>query len=169
MPGFGDPTFFRHGFNNGFVKGHRHFGGAFFNGVPAFYYPYYPLFGYDSSYYQPEQPEYSTPNVVYVPVPDPNLYRQTEPQATAPAPPPERAKPVPDAPPDKGDPTVLVFRDGHTKEVSNYAIMGQTLWVFSGRTAKIALADLDIPATRQANEDRGISFRIPESMAPKTP
>ena len=58
--------------------------------------------------------------------------------------------------------TVLVFRDQHQQEVQNYAIVGQTLWAFSsGRTQKIPLADLDVNATEKANDDRGVSFRVP--------
>ena len=60
--------------------------------------------------------------------------------------------------------TVLVFRDQHREEVSNYAIVGQTLWSFSGqRTKKIPLAGLDIAATEKANDDRGVTFRAPGS------
>jgi hypothetical protein len=67
---------------------------------------------------------------------------------------------------DKSDPimpaTVLVFRDQHRREINNYAIVGQTLWNFnSGRTEKIALADLDLPSTEKANDDRGVTFRVP--------
>ena len=63
-------------------------------------------------------------------------------------------------------PTVLVFRDQHRQEAQNYAIVGETLWNFtSQRTEKIALASLDLPATEKANEDRGVSFRIPGSAA----
>ena len=59
-------------------------------------------------------------------------------------------------------PTVLVFRDQHQKEIRNYAIVGQTLWNFtSPRTEKIPLADLDLAATVKANDDRGITFRVP--------
>jgi hypothetical protein len=59
-------------------------------------------------------------------------------------------------------PTVLVFRDQHKQEVENYAIVGQTLWNFAPqRTEKIPLSELDIPATTKANEDRGVSFRLP--------
>jgi hypothetical protein len=58
--------------------------------------------------------------------------------------------------------TVLVFRDKHTQEVQNYAIVGKTLWVFDQtRATKFSLADLDIPATTKANEDRGIDFKTP--------
>jgi hypothetical protein len=63
------------------------------------------------------------------------------------------------------DPTVLVFRDGHKQEVSNYAIMGQTVYVFDSRTQKIALGDLDVPATVKANDDRGVAFQLPNRKA----
>jgi hypothetical protein len=59
-------------------------------------------------------------------------------------------------------PTVLIFRDQHKQEINNYAIVGQTLWSFApGQTKKIPLADLDISSTVKANEDRGMTFRIP--------
>jgi len=58
--------------------------------------------------------------------------------------------------------TVLIFRDQHQQEIKNYAIVGQTLWNFTPqRTEKIALSGLDLPATEKANEDRGVTFRVP--------
>lgn len=58
--------------------------------------------------------------------------------------------------------TVLVFRDQHKQEVQNYAIVGQTLWNFAPqRTQKIPLTDLDLQATIKANDDQGVSFRVP--------
>jgi hypothetical protein len=58
--------------------------------------------------------------------------------------------------------TVLVFRDQHNEEVTNYAIVGQTLWNFSAqRTKKIPLSDLDMAATEKANDDRGVTFNVP--------
>jgi hypothetical protein len=60
--------------------------------------------------------------------------------------------------------TVLVFRDQHKQEVSNYAIVGQTLWNFAPQhTEKIPLADLDLVATTKANENIGVTFRVPGS------
>lgn len=60
--------------------------------------------------------------------------------------------------------TVLIYRDGHAEEVENYAIVGKTIWVFNEAHAKkIALADLDLPATKRYNEDRGIDFVLPNS------
>jgi hypothetical protein len=58
-------------------------------------------------------------------------------------------------------PTTLVFRDGHRQEVTNYAIMGQMVWVFGDTTKKVALSDLDVAATVKANDDRGIEFKVP--------
>jgi hypothetical protein len=57
--------------------------------------------------------------------------------------------------------TVLVFRDQRQQEVRNYAIVGQTLWSFGPRTQKIPLADLNLAATTKANDDRGLTFRVP--------
>jgi len=58
--------------------------------------------------------------------------------------------------------TVLVFRDQHKQEVQNYAIVGQNLWNFSPQhTQRIPLADLDLAATAKANDDNGVTFRIP--------
>lgn len=58
--------------------------------------------------------------------------------------------------------TVLIFKDGHRSDVLNYAIVGDTLFDFSaGRTHKIPLSDLDLPATHKANDDRGVDFQIP--------
>jgi hypothetical protein len=72
----------------------------------------------------------------------------------------------PQTPEKKGAPifanTVLVFRDKHEQEVENYAIVGDTLWSFAPQhTQKIALDDLDLAATKKANEDRGMTFSLP--------
>jgi len=61
--------------------------------------------------------------------------------------------------------TVLVFRDGHHQEVTNYAIMGQTVYVFDNRKQKIGLGDIDVPATIKLNDDRGVDFHIPSQKA----
>jgi hypothetical protein len=60
-------------------------------------------------------------------------------------------------------PTLLVFRDNHTQEVQNYAIVGGTLWIFSEqRATKLPLSWLDIEATAKANDDRGVDFQLPK-------
>jgi len=60
-------------------------------------------------------------------------------------------------------PTALVFRDGHRLEIQNYAIAGQTLWVFDEKTAdKISTTDLNLDATWKENRERGVRFPLPE-------
>ena len=83
------------------------------------------------------------------------LREERDARTAAPAGAPQRAEPQPT--------TMLVFRDQHTEEVGNYAIVGQTLWILSEQKAgKVPLDTLDIPATTKANEDRGVDFRLPE-------
>jgi len=91
----------------------------------------------------------------------PYVVRMPEPVASETRP----AKPLPDDKP--GDPTMLVFRDGKRQEVNSYAIMGDSLFVFDQGRKKIALADLDIPATTKANDDRGVEFRLPPTTKKK--
>jgi len=87
---------------------------------------------------------------------DQDIYARSDP---APRPPQREAEGAPVLPD-----TVLVFRDQHKQEVKNYAIVGQTLWNFAPQhTQKIPLSDLDLPATTKANDDRGLTFRVPAS------
>jgi hypothetical protein len=85
--------------------------------------------------------------------------RRARPEAQEPPPPQREEHPV--------NPTILVFRDGHKQEVSNYAIMGQVVYVFDDHTKKIALAELDVPATVKANDDRGLEFKLPPQVPAK--
>jgi len=60
--------------------------------------------------------------------------------------------------------TVLVFRDQHKQEVTNYAISGGTLWVLNDHVTgkKIPLSELDLAATTKANDERGVEFQVPK-------
>jgi hypothetical protein len=59
--------------------------------------------------------------------------------------------------------TTLVFRDGRTEDVQNYAVVGRTLWIFSEQRARrIPLDQLDIPTTEKINEDEGVDFVGPK-------
>ena len=78
----------------------------------------------------------------------------------------EQTRQAPLAPPpsveEKTPNTVLVFRDGHRSEVQNFAIVGQTLWVFTEQRArKTLVSDLDVEATTKVNADRGVGFQLP--------
>ncbi len=60
--------------------------------------------------------------------------------------------------------TVLVFKDGRDIEVGNYAIVSDTLFDLTpGHARKVAVADLDLDATRKKNDDRGVVFELPAS------
>jgi hypothetical protein len=59
-------------------------------------------------------------------------------------------------------PTLLIFRDKHTQEVQNYAVVGGTLWIFGEqRATNLPLSSLDIDATTKANDERGVDFQVP--------
>jgi hypothetical protein len=74
-----------------------------------------------------------------------------EEQATAPPTPVE----------DKSPATVFIFKDGHQMETKNYAIMGGTLFDFSGKMLKkIQIDELDTAATMKANDDRGVVMKL---------
>jgi hypothetical protein len=72
-----------------------------------------------------------------------------------------QAKPLP--------PAVLVYRDGHSEEVSSYSIIGDTIyiktnhWTTGSWTRTIQVADLNIPATLSENQKRGVDFELPSS------
>jgi len=58
--------------------------------------------------------------------------------------------------------TLLIFKDGHQQEISNYAIVGGTLYDLSdGRSKKVQLMDLDLSATVKQNDERGVEFQVP--------
>jgi hypothetical protein len=60
-------------------------------------------------------------------------------------------------------PTLLIFKDGRKLELGNYAILGQTLFDLTpGHARRVALADLDLEATRKQNDDRGVTFQLPQ-------
>jgi hypothetical protein len=53
---------------------------------------------------------------------------------------------------------VVVLHDARTVELHNYVITGRTLWnLMAGGMEEIALDDLDVAATRELNESRGLS------------
>ena len=66
-------------------------------------------------------------------------------------------------------PAVFVFRDGHREESSDYSIISGVIysrgdyWTSGSWSKKILLADLNVPATMQANRERGVRFRLPNA------
>ena len=64
-------------------------------------------------------------------------------------------------------PAVLIYRDGHSEEVSSYSIIGRLMYTKSDYyssgswTRTIQLADLDLLATLKQNQQRGVKFDLP--------
>ena len=64
-------------------------------------------------------------------------------------------------------PAVLVFRDGHREQTSDYAIVGSELYLYvdpaegGGWFKKVNLGDLDLVATAAQNRERGSKFQLP--------
>ncbi|HUO61791.1 MAG TPA: hypothetical protein VMU24_14070 [Candidatus Acidoferrales bacterium] len=79
--------------------------------------------------------------------------------AKSPAPQAEDVAAAPSQPSPEDVKTILVFRDGHRREITNYAIMGNKMYLSPHGT--VLLSELDIPATVAANDERGIEFRVP--------
>ena len=162
--------FFPHRFH------HRRF---LFASFPWGYYGYYPsgyygaysypLYGdayssYDSSGAYYDQNRELTDQVSQLSNEVERLREELETRSAAPPTPPRPPAPLQPhaAKPDTHTSTVLVFRDKRTQEVQNYAVVGPTLWIFDEtRARKLAVADLDIPATTQLNDERGVGFRLP--------
>ncbi len=161
------------GFGRGHGNGHRNSNGNS-NGatiVPVYVPVYDNSYGYDPGpegappYMYSGPPDEQTPHmVVDLPAPKRTIAQDEEQQVPPPAvasqsnrnseaPSAVEVTPI--------DATVLVFRDGHHQEVTNYAIVGQTLYVFDKRTQKIAITDLDVAATIKLNDDRGVDFHVP--------
>lgn len=70
-------------------------------------------------------------------------------------------------PPRELPPAVLVFRDGHKEEIKSYTIIGNTLytsanyWKDGFWTRRIAIVNLNVPATLKVNQERGSEFNLP--------
>lgn len=161
------------------IGGHHHRGFNNFGGgwvaVPYAVYPYYGYPGYDMTYQDSQDAE--SADDVQQEAPAPTIFerRARRAPAAAPMPPADSyadnqdttpvitASDVAAAQTSAAEPaSVLIFRDGHQLEVQNYAIVGDTLYDLTpGHPRKIALASIDIPATVQANDDRGVTFRVP--------
>jgi hypothetical protein len=158
---------------NGAYHNGRYGHGYGYAGGWAYSIPYYypaddSAYGYDyvgagnpDLYSGPPVGQYDPSLHIVAEQPPVNPYTRNAPPPEAQVQPEPPPRPLPDDKP--GDPTVLVYRSGHHEEVNSYAIMGEDLYIFDQGRRKVALADLDIPATVKANDDRGVEFRLPDS------
>jgi len=66
-------------------------------------------------------------------------------------------------------PTAFIFRDGHREESDNYSIISGVIyargdyWTTGQWSRQIKLTQLDLPATIKANQQQGITFRVPSA------
>jgi hypothetical protein len=179
-PGARTSVHFTTGFRQPFFPHRFHHRRFLFASFPWWYYGYYPS-GYYGAYSYPfygdayssddssrayyDQNRELAGEVSRLSDEVEHLREELETRSIAPPSPPQ--PPVPSQPqaakPDAHTSTVLVFRDKRTQEVQNYAVVGPTLWIFDEtRAKKLAVADLDIPATTRLNDERGVEFRLPK-------
>jgi len=163
-PGFFPNRFYHRRFFSGYPFGYYggYYGYPLYSMYPGFYadYDYTPTIAGNPEYntaasYFDSNAQFQQSEIDRLENEVDRLREERDARTAAPAGAPQRAEPQPT--------TLLVFRDQHTEEVGNYAIVGQTLWILSEQKAgKVPLDTLDIPATTKANEDRGVDFRLPE-------
>ena len=64
-------------------------------------------------------------------------------------------------------PAMLVFRDGHQEQAAKYTIVGGTIylkgdyWTTGSWTRPIPVAELNVAATVQLNQEHGVKFALP--------
>lgn len=101
------------------------------------------------------------------PEPPPQEYEGYQPQYPpmpyqAPAP-----QPAASTPPQQEPELTLIFKDGHSEVIRNYMITQQDVIVMdraaAGRTPRIPLSALNLPATEQAARRNGLDFSRPSS------
>jgi len=165
-----------------YVYSYPYYGGYYW-GYPYSYYPYsgygygypFPDYGY-SSYDTGVAQEYAaqqqqlnaqvsdlSAQVQQLQVQNQELQGALSQPAAPIAPPPEQSPEPPAGASSPNAPAaVLIYKDGHRVEVRNYAIVGETVWILSDQRAmKVPLSQLDLPATRKENEQRGVPFNVP--------
>jgi hypothetical protein len=150
-----------------FHRGDHNGGRGAIYGVPYFY-PY----TYDAGQYDENQPVEQPAEDEYLGGPTifdrrgPGTGRPAEDENYAEEKSPSKPAPVAEEEPVSNQPdTLLVFKDGHQLEVSNYAIVGTTLFDLSdGHRHRIPLSELNLTATAKENDDRGIDFQLPAGV-----
>jgi hypothetical protein len=159
---------------NRITRAHHAFNPAYgYYGAPYFYSDYYEPSEFEHQPLEPSPPPIQV-QVKPEPFPDPvllelhgsrwvkvtNFGESTDRALTAQTPAESQTKA-------KLPPAVLVYRDGHTEDLSSYSIIGGSIhtksnyWTTGTWTRTIPVADLDIPATLRQNEQRGVNFELP--------
>ena len=83
---------------------------------------------------------------------------------------PSKAQPQPaSSHPPQLSPATFVFRDGHREQSNDYSIVAGVIyargdfWTDGYWSKQIPVCLIDVPATLKANEERGVTFRLPSA------
>ena len=72
---------------------------------------------------------------------------------------------APEAAPSPEPAVTIIYKDGHSQQVHNYALTRSSLLLLddasSGRTLQVSVQEINLPATEQVNRAAGLDFRIP--------
>jgi hypothetical protein len=138
-------------------------GGGYGYGYPlagGFVAPYYLGYPDTISYDAPPAPYADAQNYVDAQPPDPGFapdYPQQQPAqeayAQAPAPPPEAE-----------DAVTIIYKDGRSEQIHNYALTRTTLYVTDKRRRDIPLDQIDLAATEKVNREAGVAFALPTAQ-----
>jgi len=154
----------RHGIHERPIESRRHHHAGFYSPFYGGYYSYapyaYPYYLNGDDYSQDDPAAYAPPATDYRNDDDRQFLEQDYRAGLNTS--SQQQPPVPSEPVTAQPSTLLIFKDGHQQEVSNYAIVGATLYDLSdGRSKKVQLADLDLTATVKENDQRGVEFQLP--------
>lgn len=75
--------------------------------------------------------------------------------------------PITTSTPAEPPPATFVFRDGHREQSSDYSIISGVIyargdyWTNGSWVKQIPVSQLDLPATFTANQEQGVTFRLP--------
>ena len=73
---------------------------------------------------------------------------------------PQRVAAIPPAPEDA---VTIIYKDGRSEQIHNYALTRTTLYVTDKRRREIPLEQVDVAATEKVNHDAGVEFQVPEA------
>ena len=132
---------------------------------PLYGWPWYgawPYFGnWDDSGYDSDSDASAAPAQSYA---EPETAPTEEPEAR-PAYQPYQAEVAANVAPRAEPALTIVYKDGRSQQVHNYALTQTTLLLLddasSGRTQQVSLQEIDLSATEQANRAAGVDFRLP--------
>jgi hypothetical protein len=165
----GGKTWNGQGWHDGSHNGHNSYRPYYYHGHLVYSWPYYtaglgnwwlspwPFSIWDSPGYNDEPQGVVQPDQSYAPEPEPEpetrpAYQSYQPDEPAP---PQTAEPA----------LTIVYKDGHSQEIHNYAVTRTSLLLLdeasTGHTPEISLEEINLLATEQVNRAAGVNFKVP--------